>query len=171
SYWSGPFTFQTTADCSGSLLDIISTTEGSVCNIETSATLQATATGTGDEIYWYDAEFGGNKVGEGSSFETPPLTETTSFWAAEVLLDVNLLSGQAFANPTTFTNSTSNAAGLLFTVTEPIKIVDVQVFGTNATGGDITIELRDVDNGNVTVAQTTATITGGGTAASPIPHT
>src|SRR5690554_4825042 len=52
SYWSGPFTFQTTADCSGSLLDIISTTEGSVCNIETSATLQATATGTGDEIYW-----------------------------------------------------------------------------------------------------------------------
>src|SRR5690554_6563902 len=170
SIWSGPFAFQTTADCSGSLLDITSTTNGGVCN-EGIATLQATASGTGSEIYWYDAEFDGNLVGEGTSFETPFLTETTSYWASEVLHNNNLLSGQAFANPTTFTNSTSNAGGVLFNVALPMKIVDVEVFGTNATGGDITIELRDVDNGNITIASTTATITGGGTAANPIPHT
>src|SRR5690606_17614179 len=82
-----------------------------------------------------------------------------------------VLPGQAFANPTTFTNSTSNAGGVLFTVTKQMKIVDVQVFGANATGGEITIELRDIDNGNATVATTTATITGGGTTAAPIPHT
>src|SRR5690554_252242 len=169
SIWSGPFAFQTTADCSGSLLDITSTTNGGVCN-EGIATLQATASGTGSEIYWYDAAVGGNIVGEGASFETPFLTETTSYWASEVLHNNNLLSGQAFANPTTFTNSVG-AGGVLFNVVLPMKIVDVQVFGTNATGGEITIELRDIDNGNVTIASTTATITGGGTAASPIPHT
>src|SRR5690554_4799129 len=169
SIWSGPFAFQTTADCSGSLLDITSTTNGGVCN-EGIATLQATASGTGSEIYWYDAAVGGNLVGEGASFETPFLTETTSYWASEVLHNNNLLSGQAFANPTTFTNSVG-AGGVLFNVVLPMKIVDVQVFGTNATGGEITIELRDIDNGNQTIASTTATITGGGTVASPIAHT
>src|SRR5690554_315049 len=169
SIWSGPFAFQTTADCSGSLLDITSTTNGGVCN-EGIATLQATASGTGSEIYWYDAVVGGNLVGEGASFETPFLTETTSYWASEVLHNNNLLSGQAFANPTTFTNSVG-AGGVLFNVVLPMKIVDVQVFGTNATGGEITIELRDIDNGNQTIASTTATITGGGTVASPIAHT
>src|SRR5690554_1315070 len=48
SIWSGPFAFQTTADCSGSLLDITSTTGGSICN-EGIATLQATASGTGSD--------------------------------------------------------------------------------------------------------------------------
>src|SRR5690606_4712924 len=38
-------------------------------------------------------------------------------------------------------------------------------------GGDITIELRAVDNGNITIAATTATITGGGTVAAPTSHT
>lgn len=170
SLWAGPYSFKTFA-CLGATLEILTTTDGGVCNAGSSATLQATATGTGSEIYWYDAQFGGNYLGYGASFETPSLTETTSYWAAEVLLDVNLLSGQAFASPTTFTNYTSNAAGLLFEVTQPIKIVDVQVFGTNATGGDITIELRDVNNGNQIVATATTTITGGGTAAAPIPNT
>src|SRR5690554_5744334 len=169
SPWAGPYTFLTTADCSSYAGGINSVTDGAVCG-EGSTILQATASGTGSEIYWYDAEVGGNLVGEGTSFDTPELTETTSYWAAEVLHANNLLIGQAFANPTTFTNSVG-AGGLLFTVTDPIKIVDVEVFGTNATGGDITIELRDVDNGNVTIASTAATITGGGTVANPIAHT
>src|SRR5690606_22875127 len=150
-------------------LDITATTGGYICD-EGTVTLTATASGTGDEIYWYDAAVDGNLLGRGTSFETPFLTQTTSYWASEVLLENPSLSGQAFANPTTFSNSTGNN-GVLFEVTKPIKIVDVEVFGTNSTSGDITIELRDVNDGNSTIASATASITGGGTAASPIPHT
>lgn len=150
-------------------LEITDSTDGNICN-EGTTTLQAVASGTGSEIYWYDAEVDGNLLGQGASFETPNLTETTSYWAAEVLIESTPLAGQAFANPTVFTNSVG-AGGLIFNVTEQIKIVDVEVFGTNATGGDITIELRDIDNGNATVATATATITGGGTVTAPIPHT
>src|SRR5690606_26693193 len=70
SVWSGPFSFQTAADCSDSLLDITSTTGDSVCN-EGNITLQATASGTGQDIFWYDAPTGGNLVGQGPSFDTP----------------------------------------------------------------------------------------------------
>src|SRR5690606_5524536 len=72
SIWSGPFSFQTTADCSSYAGGINSVTDGAVCG-EGSTILQATASGTGSEIYWYDAEVGGNLVAEGSSFETPTL--------------------------------------------------------------------------------------------------
>src|SRR5690554_3433360 len=151
-------------------LDITATTGAYICD-EGTAILTATANGTGDEIYWYDAAVGGNKVGEGTAFETPFLTQTTSYWAAEALVESTPLAGQSFANPTVFTNSTSNSGGVLFNVTQPIVIVDVEVFGTNATGGDITIELRDIDNGNATIASTTAAITGGGSTSATIPHT
>lgn len=123
STWAGPFSFKTLYDCSAYIGDITSVTGGYVCD-EGTTTLQATATGVGSAIYWYDAEVGGNLVGEGTSFETPFLTETTSFWASEVELDVTSLTGQAFANPTTFTNSVG-AGGVLFNTALPIKIVDV----------------------------------------------
>ncbi|NLN24524.1 MAG: fibronectin type III domain-containing protein, partial [Bacteroidetes bacterium] len=168
SFWSGPYTFSTVADCTIYTLSVTAN-DGYVCD-EGSGTLTATASGGGDDIYWYDAAVGGNLLGAGAVFETPDITQTTSFWAAEVV-NGGPLAGQANANPTTFSNSTSNSGGLLFTVNNPIVIVDVEVFGTSTTGGDITIELRDIDNGNATIASTTATITGGGTAASPIPHT
>src|SRR5690554_2712206 len=167
SVWEGPYTFKTASDCSLYTLSVTAN-YGYVCD-EGTTILTATGGGAGDAIYWYDAPSGGNLVGAGNSFETPYITQTTSYWAAEVVND-GALPGQAFANPTTFTNSTSNAGGLLFTVTDPIVIVDVEVFSPNATGGDITIELRDVNNGNATIASTTASITGRGTTASPIPQ-
>ena len=35
---------------------------------------------TGSNIRWYDAEFGGNLLAQGSTY-TPMVTETTTFWA------------------------------------------------------------------------------------------
>src|SRR5690606_24715321 len=53
-------------------LAITNTTPATI-NCGGSATLTAASSGTGDEIYWYDAATGGDKVGEGSSFTTPVL--------------------------------------------------------------------------------------------------
>src|SRR5690606_1432858 len=110
-------------DCSLYTLSVTAN-DGYVCD-EGSGTLTATASGGGDAIYWYDAAMGGNLMGTGNSFETPYITQNTSYWATEVV-NGGLLTGQAFANPTTFSNSTSNTGGLLFTVTDPIVIVDVE---------------------------------------------
>src|SRR5690606_5129380 len=124
-------------------IEILTTTDGSVCGEGTTTTLQATASGTGSEIYWYDAAVEGNKVGEGASFETPELTETTSYWATEVYLDGETINGVGIITPSgTGTNSTVGY-GIQFTVTEPTTLVSVDVLST-ATGGDLTIGLYDV---------------------------
>src|SRR5699024_3044328 len=71
-------------DCSD--LEIVDYTEATVA-CRGSLTLKAEASGTGSEIYWYDAATEGEIVGRGETFTTPELTQTTSYWAAEVFLD------------------------------------------------------------------------------------
>ena len=39
-----------------------------------------TLTATGNDLYWYDQQTGGNQVGSGPSFTTPVLTNTTTYW-------------------------------------------------------------------------------------------
>src|SRR5690606_34667369 len=149
-------------------LEILSSTGASVCQQGT-ATLQATASGTGDGVYWYDAAVGGNKVGEGASFETPILTETTSYWASEVLLEGGAVSGQGKpANTLTTGISTSGSNwGLMIEAYEPFTIVDVTVYSTGA-GGDITVELQDASG--APIDNVVVTVPGGGTTTDPIPY-
>src|SRR5690554_3409434 len=168
SIWSGPFAFQTTADCSAYTGDITSTVEGNVCN-EGTTTLQATATGVGSEVYWYDAEVGGNLVGEGTSFETPFLTETTSYWASEVLLDNELFTGQGNLSPTTLGSTT--AGGITFVLNQSASILSFEARSTTAAGGAVTYALIDVDNGNSVLMTHSDTLPGGGTAAAPALYT
>ncbi len=63
----------------------INTTDQSICSGAT-ATLVATRPGSGSPLpstgsfIWYDAMVGGTQVGTGSSFTTPSLTVTTTYW-------------------------------------------------------------------------------------------
>src|SRR5690606_31856506 len=96
-------------------LAITNSSGGYICD-EGTVELSATSSGTGDEIYWYDAAVGGNRVGTGATFETPFLTLTTSFWATEVLEESELFTGVGIVTPSgTGTNSTVNY-GMEFTV-------------------------------------------------------
>lgn len=54
----------------------------------TKATLNATATPVA-KLEWYDAPVGGNKVGDGTAFETPVLTTTTTYYVQSVRLSNN----------------------------------------------------------------------------------
>src|SRR5690554_810653 len=167
SLWVGPYTFKTFA-CLGAALDITSATGGGIC-AEGITTLQVTASGLGDDIYWYDAEFGGNLVGQGSSFETPFLTETTSYWAAEVLLDNELFTGQGNLSPTTLGSTT--AGGITFVLNQSASILSFEARSTTAAGGAVTYALIDVDNGNSVLMTHSDTLPGGGTAAAPALYT
>src|SRR5690606_26878754 len=97
-------------------LDITMVTDGYVCD-EGSTTLSVTGAGiTGDDIYWYDAQFGGNRVGTGTTFDTPFITETTSYWASEVLIEGQMYTGQGIEIPTGTLSSTTNG-GFTFNLT------------------------------------------------------
>ncbi len=167
SLWAGPYTFKTFA-CLGATLDITSATGGGIC-AEGITTLAVTASGLGDDIYWYDAEFGGNLVGQGTSFETPFLTETTSYWAAEVLLDNELFTGQGNLSPTTLGSTT--AGGITFVLNQTASILSFEARSTTAAGGAVTYALIDVDNGNSVLMTHSDTLPGGGTAAAPALYT
>ncbi len=63
-------------------LAILSTTGDSTCDSGV-MTLEATAAST--NIYWYANQTGGSPLHTGTTFTTPNLTATTSYWVAEFL--------------------------------------------------------------------------------------
>src|SRR5690625_6027104 len=77
-----------------SSLEITATQDGAVCGAG-SVKLEATSSGTGDEVVWYDAATGGNLIGQGSSIYTPEISATTSYWAAEA----NVTGGSGQVGP------------------------------------------------------------------------
>lgn len=83
---------------------ITSTTPRSGCEGER-VILEATT--TEGEIYWYDSLSGGNLLGTGNSFETPPLTATTIFYAApepEGCTTLTRVAVEATMNPSPVVN-------------------------------------------------------------------
>lgn len=65
-------------------LAILSTVDDSVCDSGV-MTLEAAAATPTTSIYWYAAQTGGTPLYTGTTFTTPNLTATTSYWAAEFL--------------------------------------------------------------------------------------
>lgn len=58
---------------------ILTTTNGDVCQ---AGTINLTATPSEGDVLWYDALTGGNLVGMGTTFMTPVLTVTTTYYVA-----------------------------------------------------------------------------------------
>ncbi len=102
-----------------------------------SAVLMATGT---SNVVWYDAPTGGNQVGSGSTFTTPALSSTTTYYAQEEV-----------AQPVQNVGPVDNTFGgggyfngdqhLLFDVYTPVVLESVWVDAQG--GGNRTIELRD----------------------------
>lgn len=91
----------------------------------------ATLSATGTNVRWYDAPVGGNQVGAGNQFTTPPLGNTTSYWAA----DVNSSPGQTIS-----AGKPDNTGGggyfngkhwLYFDAYEPFKLVSFKVYANS----------------------------------------
>ena len=73
----GDPTLHLSASTSLKIAEITSTTPSSTCDAGTITLKATTSTGT---INWYDAAIGGNSKGTGTSFTTPILTTTTSYF-------------------------------------------------------------------------------------------
>lgn len=135
-------------DCSS--LEISSTTDGYICE-SGYTTLTADAVGEGNDIYWYDAETGGNIVDMGKTMTTPELETTTSFWAEEVFeKGTERYTGYGQPEPVVLGAQieTSGTNGLDFRAALPFKLVSVDIY-SSGEDGTISISLVDADDGKI----------------------
>jgi len=132
------YTVVINSDCEAPSLTV---TQTSVEACEgTTAVLEAET--NGGQIFWYDSEDAETPIGSGLTFETPELTETTSFWA-------EASSGEFFEGgrfePESFDAAQVSQAtspwGLAFNVTETITLNSVDVYVADEEGGEITVKL------------------------------
>ncbi len=118
------------------------------------ASLTLTANGTG-LVNWYDSIAGGNLINSGTTYITPLLTATTTYYVEDVILApvYNVGSTDNSANGSFFTSNRY----LIFDALVDLTIVSVEV---NANGqGNRTVELRD--NSGAVVASSTINVPDG----------
>lgn len=150
--------------------NITGTTPGSVCGqgtVELSATTEV-----GANIAWYANQTGGSKLGDGETFTTPQLTETTSFWVAAYSGD-GITTGQA---KQTFTGTTPGGytltAGLEFVATDSFTIVSVVAYSYAATGTTIPrIQLQNSAGVMIQEVTNVPIPNGGASGATAVPFT
>jgi len=119
-------------------------------------TVTLTATGA-NTLKWYDAATGGNLLGTGTSFTTPSISTTTTYY-----VENNIPSSPANVGPAVGGASRNIAAILYFDVYQPMTLISVQARAQ--TTGVKTITLLDntgatVYTANVTVNNSVTTIT------------
>ncbi len=93
-----------------------------------------------NNLNWYDASSGGNLLGTGSSFTTPVITATTTYY-----VETNAVNPTQYVGPAT--NSFGNGANytgnqyLIFDCLSPFNLLSVKVYATGS--GNRTIQLRN----------------------------
>jgi hypothetical protein len=155
SLWVGPFSFST--ECLPPNLPV--PTQGEVCGMgEVTLTATADADAT---IAWYDAEEGGNKLGEGETFTTPVISETTSYWVAAYTDGGSENIGPL--NPTILGAGGYQSLDyyIYFTVNNATTIESVDIFTNSALGTQGGIVIKNMsDNSTVGTYNFTVTQTG-----------
>jgi PKD repeat protein len=112
------------------------TTNDTLCSSGT-ATLGASGNPT---LNWYDAATGGTLVNTGTSYTTPTITSTTSYYVESNTTSYG--ASQYVPCPAIGSASSSNTNRYhIFTVTVPVRLVSVQVQANSA--GNRTIEFRN----------------------------
>jgi hypothetical protein len=116
---------------------ITSTTPASICG-QGSATLAATA--SAGDIKWYAAATGGTALATGATFNTPTITNTTSFWAEASVAGSTQASGK-LAPPATATGTTLLNWGVVFNATASVNLQSVSLYST--TAGTVNIKITN----------------------------
>lgn len=132
------YTIVINSDCVEPSLTI-ATTALEACE-GTTAILEAET--NGGQVFWFSSEDATTPIGSGINFETPILTETTTFWAEAT-------SGEFFDGGRTTpqsweaaqVNQNTNPWGLVFNTNETITLNSVDVYVADAEGGQVTVQL------------------------------
>ncbi|WP_332453439.1 fibronectin type III domain-containing protein [Chryseobacterium aquaticum] len=120
---------------------ILSTVGATVCP-NNPATLSATSE-AGALFTWYDAATAGNIVGSASSYTTPPLSATTSYWVTAKSQTSGIV-GKTTPVSTTGNNG-FNDVGLVFDAINKFTLQSIDIYPIHATNttGTVTIALKN----------------------------
>ena len=114
-----------------------STTSATSCTAA-SLTLNASPAAAVDSMFWYDAGVNGNLVSTGTSYTTPTLSSTQTYFVESV----KGTGSKVGPVSNTIGNGNSGSVGYLkFDTRLPLKLISIKVFANNA--GNRTIELRN----------------------------
>ncbi len=91
------------------------------------------------DVNWYDSPTGTTSIGSGSTFVTPVLYNTTSYYASSVVQGIESSGRATYAGTA---NTTGSNWGLVFdVVNSPTVIETVDIYSVGA-GGNITVQLQ-----------------------------
>ncbi len=138
---------------------VLTTVPGSRCGTGTVG-LQATGT-AGTTLYWYAAATGGLALGTGTSFTTPSISATTSYYVSAGAGGSSFSAGLPDNNASygTWGSPGGTLYGQYFTTTKAMTIVSVYVYPQ--TSGTCTIQLNDGTGALITGQQTVVTFGAG----------
>ncbi len=146
-------------------------------NICSGTSTVLTATTNGTDVFWYDSATSTSSIATGTTLDTEILTADTSFWVEAVnygdIGTAEVITGGGRVAPTGTSASSvvavSSPWGLVFDAFEDFELNSVDVFITDSSGGNITINLLDSDW--EVLETSTQTLPGGGSSSSPLQHT
>lgn len=145
---------------------VVSTTNATRCGPGT-LNLGATIQPAGATVNWYSSATGGMPIATGSTFTTPILSSTTTYYASSAFGFSTYKAGRlAPASPT---NLAASPRGIQFNATQAVRLQSVTVFSTSADAGTGTIELQS-SSGAVLAGPINVSWVGGGSTANPIPN-
>jgi len=136
---------------------ITATTPGARCG--TGTVVLGAEANAGSSINWYSALNGGVALGTGTSFTTPSIATTTTYYAEASGGGTSQVSSNGVPS---FTTTTVNT-GLVLDITTPSVLTSLDVYSTNA--GTVTMQL--VNSTGATVAGPTSGTVIAGTITTP----
>ncbi|MUV02200.1 T9SS type A sorting domain-containing protein [Flavobacterium rakeshii] len=160
SEWVGPFEVATLCDSP----DIESVNATPICGVGTST---ITADVSGGTVKWYTQEVGGPVIATGATFETPELTETTTYYVTAVNEGIAQGGGARVSTASTDSTTPSNY-GLVFDVYNDFTLNSVDVYITDDTADDLTIKLFNSQSEEL---QTITVELPAGDSTTPVQHT
>ncbi len=104
------------------------TTTGASCTGPCSVTLNASGSGT---LNWYSAEIGGNLLGTGTSFNTPVLNQTTTYYVQEAIQQSPQAAGMTAKTTSGSYYTSSSDWALTFDALSSITINSVTVYANS----------------------------------------
>ncbi|MCB0705472.1 MAG: VCBS repeat-containing protein [Saprospiraceae bacterium] len=123
---------------------------GATTNPGNTVTLEA----SGEGLEWYDVETGGSAIATGTSFETPPLNETTTYYVESHVLFPGEIQNGGKEDFTGNGGLPSSGGSSFFNTWETFTILSVEVMvPANAPAGNRTVQLVD-ENEQVLAEQT-----------------
>lgn len=160
SDWSVVQTFTTMCDYP----DILTSGSTSVCGLGTSTLSATSSAGT---IKWYGAQTGGDVLATGTSFETPEISENTTFYVTTANVEP-AQAGGARPAPTATAGTTPSDYGLVFDVHSTFVLNSVDVFLKNTAADELTIILTDAQGTELEEITVNVPV---GDATTPVQHT